>query len=151
VLSGTAGVAAIAMLGGAKIETASAHNAPAQPGPLFPSRSPRLGFTAVAKNLDDAVTLPKGYSYDVLYALGDPISRTVSDYNNDGTDPAESFAFRAGDHHDGIHYFGLDKHGRHDRFSSDRGLLCMNHEAITPFYLHPTGPTKCCGSSTRTA
>jgi secreted PhoX family phosphatase len=141
VLSGTAGVAAIAMLGGMKTETASAHGAATEHGRFFPSRAPRLQFTAVAKNLEDAVTIPRGYSYDVLYALGDPISRHGSDYNNDGTDPAQSFAFRAGDHHDGIHYFGMDRHGRPDGFSSDRGLLCMNHEAITPFYLHPTGPT----------
>ncbi len=75
VLSGTAGVAAIAMLGGMKIETASAYGATTDHGRFLPGRSPRLGFTAVAKNLEDAVTIPRGYSYDVLYALGDPIAR----------------------------------------------------------------------------
>ena len=46
----------------------------------------KLNFNPVAKNLEDAVTLPQGYSYDVLYALGDPIARHVPDYANDGTD-----------------------------------------------------------------
>src|SRR6185295_9772706 len=45
------------------------------------------------------------------------------------------------DHHDGIHYFGLGPNGKYHRLNSSRGLLCMNHEAITPAYLHPTGPT----------
>lgn len=140
VLSGTAGAVAIAALGSVQTNTALADGSP-HDGPLFPERSPRLGFAAVAKNLDDAVTIPAGYSYDVVYALGDPIARGVAAYGNDGTDAAGSFAFRAGDHHDGLQYFGLGSGGRYDRNSSDRGLLCMNHEAITPAYLHPAGPT----------
>jgi len=140
VLSGTAGTAALAMLGGLKPEAASATDTDFN-GQFFKNRAPRLGFMPVAKNLDDAVTLPRRYSYDVLYALGDPIARQVPDYLNDGTDAAASFAHRAGDHHDAIQYFGLSKHGRYSPNSSDRGLLCMNHEAITPAYLHPAGPT----------
>jgi secreted PhoX family phosphatase len=77
----------------------------------------------------------------VLYALGDPISANTSDFANDGTDAASSFASRAGDHHDGMYFFGLGHHGRYDRHTSARGLLVMNHEAITPAYLHPMGQT----------
>jgi secreted PhoX family phosphatase len=134
------------MLGAvAKPETASAHG---PSGGYFPGRLPRLGFEPVAKSLEDAVSLPAGYSYDVLYALGDPISPRVSDYSNDGTDAAESFAKRAGDHHDGMQYFGLGPHGRYSKYSSDRGLLVMNHEAITPAFLHPKGPTIVNGART---
>ena len=43
----------------------------------------------------------------VLYRLGDPIAAGVAAYRNDGTDAAATFAPRAGDHHDGMHYFGL--------------------------------------------
>jgi secreted PhoX family phosphatase len=32
-----------------------------------------LGFTSIAKSLEDKVKLPAGYKFDVLYALGDPI------------------------------------------------------------------------------
>jgi secreted PhoX family phosphatase len=140
VLSGSAGAAAIAMLGGLKPDDASAHNAHADID-FWKHRAPRLGFSAVPKSLEDTVTLPRRYSYDVLYALGDPIAKGVPDYRNDGTDDAASFALRAGDHHDAIQYFGLGANGRFSPHSSDRGLLCMNHEAITPAFLHPTGPT----------
>jgi secreted PhoX family phosphatase len=140
VLSATAGVAAMAMLGGIKIDAASASEG-GHHGHLFTRRGPRLDFSPVAKSLEDAVKVPRGYSYDVLYALGDPIAAGVPDYLNDGTDAAETFAHRAGDHHDAIEYFGLGRRGKHDPEASDRGLLCMNHEAITPAFLHPTGPT----------
>ena len=140
VLSGTAGAAAIAMLGGLKTETALADHADFD-GEFFRHRGPRLDFAAVPKSLEDTVTVPRRYSYDVLYALGDPIAKGVPDYRNDGTDEAASFAHRAGDHHDGIQYFGLGPNGKYSPHSGDRGLLCMNHEAITPAFLHLTGPT----------
>ncbi len=106
-----------------------------------PTRPEALGFAAVAKSLADAVTVPAGYSVAVLYSLGDPIAAGVGAYTNNGTDAAASFAQRSGDHHDGMHYFGLDGSGGYGEGSSDRGLLCVNHEAITPLFLHPTGPT----------
>jgi uncharacterized protein len=139
VLSGTAGAAALTMLGGLKAGPAEASDSRANP--FFRNRRPRLGFTPVAKSLEDAVVLAGQHSHDVLYALGDPISRAVSDYSNDGTDDPASFALRAGDHHDGIEYFGLGANGRRDPYSCDRGILCMNHEAITPAFLHPLGQT----------
>lgn len=106
-----------------------------------PASPPVLGFPAVPKSVADAVVLPAGYSATVLYRLGDPLGAAVGAYANDGTDPASTFAQRAGDHHDGMHYFGLGANGRHDATRSDRGLLVMNHEAITSAFLHPTGQT----------
>jgi secreted PhoX family phosphatase len=100
----------------------------------------KLGFNAVDKNLNDLVTLPSGYTYSVLYALGDPINTSVTAYANDGTDSADSHALRAGDHHDGMAYFGLQRNGRGgrgwDQNNSTSGLLCMNHENITRVFLH---------------
>ena len=99
-----------------------------------------LAFTAVAKNQLDVVTVPAGYSVAVLYRLGDPIAAGVAAYANNGTDAG--FAQRAGDHHDGMSYFGLAASGgAPDPTSSTRGLLVMNHENITQAYLHPNGPT----------
>jgi secreted PhoX family phosphatase len=135
-LGGATGTLALAAAGGTLATAAVAHDAPGHG-----HRSLRLSFDPVAKNLEDAVTLPKGYRYDVLFALGDPIAAQTSDFANDGTDTAASFAFRAGDHHDGMHFFGLDGNGRCNNFVSGRGLLCINHEAITPAYLHPRGQT----------
>ena len=98
-----------------------------------------LGFSAVAKNLDDVVTVPAGYTASVLTALGDPIFAGVPDYANDGTDT--NFAGRIGDHGDALYYFGLNAAGTRDDASSTRGILVQNHENITETYLHPTGPT----------
>jgi secreted PhoX family phosphatase len=99
-----------------------------------------LDFNPVAKNLNDLVTVPAGYSVTVLYRLGDPIAAGVPAYANDGTDT--NFAQRAGDHHDGMYYYGLNAAGtaREDG-SSTRGLLAMNHENLNQAYLHPAGPT----------
>jgi secreted PhoX family phosphatase len=106
-----------------------------------PARSLTLNFSPVAKSLADVVSVPAGYHATVMYRLGDPIRGDVPDYCNNGTDDAESFAFRAGDHHDGMCYFGLQGSGERRYAASNRGLLVMNHEAITPAYLHPNGQT----------
>ncbi|HMJ55400.1 MAG TPA: PhoX family phosphatase [Polyangiaceae bacterium] len=100
-----------------------------------------LGFNPVAKSLADAIVLPAGYTATVLFRLGDPIANGVPDFKNDGTDSGESYAQRAGDHHDGMHFFGLGTSGKLDALANDRALLVLNHEALTPTYLHPTGQT----------
>ncbi|MFZ5746581.1 MAG: alkaline phosphatase PhoX [Pseudomonadota bacterium] len=99
-----------------------------------------LGFTAVAKNKLDVVTVPAGYTVQVLYRTGDPIASGVAAYKNDGTDT--NYAQRAGDHHDAIAFFGLNSGGTaRDDANSARGLLVMNHENINIQYIHPNGPT----------
>ena len=108
----------------------------------------KLNFNAIPKSRTDTVVVPAGYAATVLYRLGDPISASVADYRNDGTDPAATFAQRAGDHHDGMHYFGMGSDGRYNPAASDRGLLVMNHEAITPSFLHAAGPTAVAGVRT---
>ncbi|MBI3897373.1 MAG: PhoX family phosphatase [Gammaproteobacteria bacterium] len=136
-LRGTAGAAALAIFGSVGAACASAGT---QHGEARGHRL-QLGFDAVPKSKADVVTLPSGYHYDVLYRLGDPIAAGVAAYLNNGADEPASFAQRGGDHHDGMQYFGLGPNGKHHKNGSDRGLLCINHEAITPAYLHPTGPT----------
>jgi secreted PhoX family phosphatase len=94
-----------------------------------------LSFTAVAKSVADALSVPSGYTATPLYRLGDPIDAATAAYANDGTDA--SFNTRAGDHHDGMQYFGLNSAGTAwDASSSDRGLLCINHENMTQIFLH---------------
>jgi len=96
-----------------------------------------LGFSVVAKGLADVLTVPTGYTASVLYRLGDPINGSVADYANDGSDSAASFTNRAGDHHDGMSYFGLNSTGTAaDASNARRGLLVMNHENITQIFLH---------------
>jgi hypothetical protein len=128
----------LAGYGGSDDDSATVPSPAPVPGPTRPAA---LGFDAVAKTLADTVTVPAGYAATVLYRLGDPIAAGVPAYANDGTDAASTFAYRAGDHHDGMHYFGPGSDGRFSATASDRGLLCLDHEAITPLFLHPNGPT----------
>ncbi len=112
------------------------------PAPV--SVTPLLSFAAVAKSTADQVSVPAGYSAAVLYALGDPLRAATPAYKNDGTDL--DFEHRAGDHHDGMEWFGLDKQGHPSASSTTRGLLAINHEATTDeqlssFFIHAHGGT----------
>lgn len=105
-----------------------------------PAAIGKLNFTAVPKGVADAVTVPPGYRASVLIALGDPLNASTPAYRNDGTDT--DFDHRSGDHHDGMEYFGLSVDGsQRDRAGSERGLLVMNHEALTDQFLHVFGST----------
>ncbi|MBH2010867.1 MAG: DUF839 domain-containing protein [Xanthomonadaceae bacterium] len=105
------------------------------------SASPVLGFGAVGKSLADRVTVPEGYTATVIYATGDAIDPVVGDYKNDGSD--SNFGRRSGDHHDGMHYFGLSADGKPTPGSNSRALMAINHEAIngTVQFMHPKGQT----------
>jgi secreted PhoX family phosphatase len=103
-----------------------------------------LGFSAVPKSLADTVAVPAGYTASVLYALGDPLFATTTAFRNDGTDA--DFESRAGDHHDGMEWFGLSASGSPSNVAADRGLLAINHEATTDerlssFFIHANGGT----------
>ncbi|QTR48688.1 PhoX family protein [Candidatus Thiothrix anitrata] len=100
-----------------------------------------LSFNAVAKSVADALTVPTGYTATVLLATGDPINTSAPRYKNDGTDT--DFDNRSGDHHDGMHYFGMNTTGTaHDYSNSSRGLLCLNHEVAEDLgFMHANGPT----------
>ena len=140
-LRGSVGTVGTAMLGGVALTACGGGDDPvAQPAPV----ETLLGFNAVAKSLADTVVVPTGYTASVLYALGDPLTATTPAYKNDGTDT--DFENRAGDHHDGMEWFGLDAAGKPSLTATDRGLLAMNHEATTDetrssFFLHADGGT----------
>jgi secreted PhoX family phosphatase len=96
-----------------------------------------LGFSAVAKTLADTSTVPAGYTATTVFATGDPLFAGVAAHRNDGTDTG--YDRRAGDCHDGMEYFGLSAAGAPDPLNSDRALLGINHEYITPQFLHANG------------
>lgn len=98
-----------------------------------------LGFAAVAKNRNDVVTVPTGYTVQIGTRLGDPIAAGVPAYANNGTDT--NFAQRIGDHGDALYWYGLSAAGTRDDNSSTRGLIVQNHENINQQYLHVNGPT----------
>lgn len=130
-LKGSFSAAAMSFMGTALTACGTGTGNPGTPRPFT------IGFTAVPKSTADTLSVPSGYSATPLLRLGDPISTAAGAYANDGTDSAASFGFRAGDHHDGMHYFGLNAAGTaRDSSSSARGLLVLNHENITQAFLH---------------
>jgi hypothetical protein len=143
-LRGSVGTVGSAMLGGLGLSACGGGDddvvaaTPAVPAAAL------MGFAAVAKSLADVVTVPAGYTASVLYALGDPLTAATSAYKNDGTD--SDFENRAGDHHDGMEWFGLDASGKPSSSAIERGLLVVNHEATTnevlsSFFIHASGGT----------
>ena len=109
VLRGGVGTAATAVLGGWSLAACGGSDddevAAAPPPPPITT----LAFAPVAKSLADAVSVPTGYTATAIYALGDPLTAATPAYKNDGTDT--DYANRAGDHHDGMEYFGLNAAG----------------------------------------
>lgn len=126
ILRGAIGSAATAVFGGITLSACGGGDDDEQ-APLKPLE--KLGFSAVAKSLADQVVVPAGYTASIIYALGDPLTATASAYKNDGSDA--DFDNRAGDHHDGMEYYGLAADGKPDAKASTRGLLVMNHEATS--------------------
>jgi secreted PhoX family phosphatase len=103
--------------------------------------APVLNFDAVPTSDFDAVVIPPGHSAQFLYAYGDPIAAGLSPFSNSGTEPGLEFDQRAGDHHDGVYFFGMDANGAYNPTANDRGILCINHENITQALMHANGPT----------
>jgi secreted PhoX family phosphatase len=141
-LRGSVGTVGATLLGGLGVAACGGgSDAEAAPGA---SAVKLLGFNAVAKSLADTVAVPVGYTASVIYALGDPLTAGTPAYKNDGSDT--DFENRAGDHHDGMEWFGLDVGGKPSRTATERGLLGVNHEATTDetlssFFIHANGGT----------
>ncbi|MEM7426545.1 MAG: alkaline phosphatase PhoX [Pseudomonadota bacterium] len=78
----------------------------------------RLGFEAVAANTLDTVTVPKGYSWDILVKWGDPLwsNGLAFDQETRGTGTSQELAF--GDNNDGMFLFS----------DGDRHVLAINNE-----------------------
>ncbi|NML61446.1 PhoX family phosphatase [Massilia sp. RP-1-19] len=143
-LRGSFASAATAVLGATGLSACGSDDGPLTPVTPPPNPEKLLAFSAVSKSLADVVVVPAGYTATVLYALGDPLSATTPAFKNDGTD--NDFEQRAGDHHDGMEFFGLSSTGTPAASSSDRGVLAINHEATTDqqlssFFLHANGGT----------
>src|SRR5262245_56433189 len=82
-----------------------------------------LGFKGVPVSKADAVTVPPGYTAEVLYAWGDPIADGPA-FKPDASNTIADQERQAGMHHDAIHFFPLPMGSG----SSTRGLLVVNHE-----------------------
>ncbi|HEY5808727.1 MAG TPA: alkaline phosphatase PhoX, partial [Povalibacter sp.] len=116
----SAGVALAPLAAASSLLTAGAAEATARTG---------LRFKPIAGSKADAITLPPGYTYDVVARWGDSLFSAVPDLDTSKLaagclfEPgaAERQRGQFGQNCDAIHFFPLDRNGQ-------RGLLCVNHE-----------------------
>ena len=118
-LKGSAGTALVSLFGAGLTQSQLAYGAV------------RLGFESVAVSTADQVTVPRGYSAQVLYSWGDAVGSTAGNTAFSVTNTAREQTLQAGMHHDGMHFFPFD----HD----NRGLLVVNHEYTDDGLLHVDG------------
>ena len=92
-----------------------------------------LGFKSVPVSAADALTVPEGYSAQVIAPWGDPVGLSGDNpaFKPDASNSAAEQEAQMGMHHDGIHYFAQD--------GSNAGLLVMNHEYTDDGLLHADG------------
>ncbi len=139
-LKGGLGVTTAALLSGLGLSACGGGDTASTP--VSTPDSLPFGFSAVAKNKNDIVTVPEGYQVSILHALGDPMHYGDESWKNNGSETADSYNRRIGDGHDGMYYFGLSDAGTFQESRSDRGLVCVNHEyVVQPGGLHPNGTT----------
>jgi uncharacterized protein len=102
-----------------------------------PNTGPLLGFKSVPVSTADTVTVPEGYTTQVIAAWGEPVGLSGENpaFRFDAGNSAAEQEAQMGMHHDGIHFF------RHPLLpdSSNAGLLVMNHEYADDGLLHPDG------------
>jgi secreted PhoX family phosphatase len=97
----------------------------------------RLGFASVPTSNADRLSVPAGYTAEVIAPWGDPvgIAGAMPAWRPDASNSAADQALQLGMHHDGMAFFSLG--GGHDGHS--RGLLAINHEYTDPELLFPDG------------
>ena len=98
------------------------------------ANAPLFGFQSIPVSKADQIVVPPGYTAQVFFAWGDPISDGPA-FKPDASNTAEEQALQAGMHHDAIHFFPLPMGSD----SATRGLLAMNHEYTDDGLLHVGG------------
>jgi uncharacterized protein len=93
----------------------------------------RLGFRPVPVSAADNVVVPAGYLAEVIAPWGDPVGLAAGQpaFARDASNSAAEQAMQFGMHHDGMHFYPLDRPGH--------GLLVINHEYTDDGLLHPGG------------
>ncbi|EQB02915.1 dTDP-glucose 4,6-dehydratase [Sphingobium quisquiliarum P25] len=86
-----------------------------------PAPSYSIAFASVAANQNDTVTVPNGYTVDVLLKAGDSVEAGTP-YSGSYPTPADAEKW-AGGNHDGMEYFELS-----GTDANQGGLLAINHE-----------------------
>ncbi|THF57245.1 PhoX family protein [Pseudothauera rhizosphaerae] len=91
------------------------------------TRSPLLGFEAVAASTADGFAVPAGYVARPLISWGDPLLPGAPAFNPSGTQDAAAQAAQFGDNTDGMSLFPL---------AEDRAVLAVNNEYTNYEYLY---------------
>ena len=133
VLKGGAGLTAAAMFGSLPLlgNTAFAN------ATTNLARPTSLKFKAVPHYTGNEMMVAEGYTAKAFLHLGEPLIDGIEAFRDDRQHSGESFMYRIGDNHDGMHFFGMTG-GKYDANQSNRGLLAINHE-YTNDNLHPMG------------
>jgi uncharacterized protein len=94
-----------------------------------------LGFKSVPLSTADTISVPEGYSYQVIAPWGEAVGVSGENpaFKMDASNTAAEQEVQMGMHHDGIHFFSQE--------GSMSGLLVMNHEYSDDGLLHPDGMT----------
>jgi secreted PhoX family phosphatase len=92
----------------------------------------KLGFKGISASAADRIRVPEGYVTQVLAPWGEAvgIAGNMPAFKEDASNSAEEQAAQMGMHHDGMHFYPLEK---------NRGLLVQNHEYVDDGLLHPDG------------
>ncbi|MGQ9862078.1 MAG: PhoX family protein [Thiobacillaceae bacterium] len=134
-LGATAGATALATLGAGVVDGMTNY-AKAAPPPLG-----SIGFTSVAANtvpMTDAVTVPPGYTAEVLVAWGDSLT-AAPHWDSAGAMDEATQNRSFGAHTDGMHFFPFPQAGA-SGLSNTRGLLVANHEYCDPALVNDIKP-----------
>jgi secreted PhoX family phosphatase len=103
------------------------------------SVAPLLGFTAIATNRLDTITVPAGYTATPFVPWGTPLTGSLPAYKDDASNSGADQEQQVGAHHDGVHFFPMD--AKTTNSNSSEGLLVMNHEYLDDKLFHPNGAT----------
>ena len=94
-----------------------------------------LSFKSVPVSTADTITVPEGYSYQVIAPWGEAVGVSGENpaFKMDASNTAAEQEVQMGMHHDGIHFYPQN--------GSTSGLLVMNHEYSDDGLLHTDGMT----------
>lgn len=101
--------------------------------PAAPDTSYNIGFRKVNAVTGDNVTVPEGYTVDVMFSAGDAVVAGSTAFTGTFLGSADTEKF-AGGQHDGMHFYELP--GVDPKLG---GLLAINHEAPDARILFPNG------------
>ncbi|MBI5925270.1 MAG: PhoX family phosphatase [Aquabacterium sp.] len=101
------------------------------------TRALNVSLGGAADAVVDKITVPTGYTAQVLVAWGDPIMAGGTAFVGDASESAAQQARQYGMHTDGMHFFPMQ--GAGGTVLSDRGILCANNEYTHEHILFPGG------------